>query len=1260
MAVLVTDNDPYSGQWRAAESRANIDARLDKLLQVAGLDHNVLSDTRKRETIYHFAEAYDEAIKSIRKSRKKSVLAERSAQTIPDSEAAFRPTVKPKPAGLKHRAPPPIPNSSSTIPKPLPPLPTVSSGHVRAEETDSEISLHYLRRQRDQIFQNSGFSSSNPGNGNHYLYDSKSKRAAQYWQQSDVENSETQPGSVSLPTTIPSFAKDLSDSVNQRAPQVESLARRQIVNRDPPPAVYPKPKRNVTRGGIPTELTIARSVAPRYSPPTRDLKHAPLVQAPYPDRLSLILKQILDEETYASISKPTDEVFTCDKPIPTKPFDPVQPSNDTSLQPVSAASSQHQTPTLLNAKLTGLFETAAFDSNTPTCQSSKIGPFDGNVTTEPRDNSYQQDTSAKSQHNTLNFLNAKPTGLFMASAFSSNTKTFQNSKTGPFDGNVTTEPSDNPCQQDTSKTSHHQALHFLNAKPTGLYVPSAFNSNRKTIHDSKNGPFDGNVTTELRDNSYQQDTSAKSRHKTLHFLNAKPTGLYVGFAFNSIIQTYQRSINAPFDGNVTTEPSDNPCQQDTSTTSHHQTLHFLNAKPKGLYVPSAFNSNKETFQDSKTGPFDGNAPTEPSDSSYQQDAQSQHKTPLFLNARPTGLYVASVFNSNTQTFQDSKIGPFDGNVTTEPSDNPCQQDTSKTSHHQAQHFLNAKPNGLYVAPAFISNSQTSPNSRADPTPTNNSFQQVVTESSQTQSPHLIKDKTTRPHAAAHPDPKPQTCQKTKPSPKAPKDIPKIRTQPSTSVITALTDPATPPFLNANTNWSSRIAVIDPTTPPFLNSKPVLHIPFYPLEKSNHFVYDTQPDQFIGAASPAVHLDKLEPQISVLPNHISPVPNATTNPTSSPATLPKIFPPISLSTSDITQHDPITTNDPTSSLATPPESFSPISLSTSDPNPHVPISTTDPPLALLPKRFSHVSLSTSDPNPHVPISTTDPPPALPPKRSSPNPLASISPAFYPSLPPKKYLHNSMSTLNQTSSSENFNKPNSVTSGKKKAKDGHYSIPGPPIPVYSKTAKSVPVNHYKPLPPLHAASAKSICHYAIPGPPIPVSNYIPTNSLLHNGNPVTLNHVARIKPSLRANHTDQCAKQSLLESGAAPAPSRDLHGETEAHKPMAFPLRKDAPPNDAKLAQTAAARIEAAASVEAAIHADAATHHKEATHVESAIHVKAAANVQAAQHRCALPPRPKPPLRAALLDRSRYPKRNHYYKTVFAVTYAYMVVLRMARF
>ena len=1040
MAVLVTDNDPYSGQWRAAESRANIDARLDKLLQVAGLDHNVLSDTRKRETIYHFAEAYDEAIKSIRKSRKKSVLAERSAQTIPDSEAAFRPTVKPKPAGLKHRAPPPIPNSSSTIPKPLPPLPTVSSGHVRAEETDSEISLHYLRRQRDQIFQNSGFSSSNPGNGNHYLYDSKSKRAAQYWQQSDVENSETQPGSVSLPTTIPSFAKDLSDSVNQRAPQVESLARRQIVTRDPPPAVYPKPKRNVTRRGIPTELTIARSFAPRYSPPTRDLKHAPLVQAPYPDRLSLILKQILDEETYASISKPTDEVFTCDKPIPTKPFDPVQPSNDTSLQPVSAASSQHQTPTLLNAKLTGLFETAAFDSNTPTCQSSKIGPFDGNVTTEPRDNSYQQDTSAKSQHNTLNFLNAKPTGLFMASAFSSNTKTFQNSKTGP----------------------------------------------------------------------------------------------------------------------------------------------------------------------------------------------------------------------------------FDGNVTTEPSDNPCQQDTSKTSHHQAQHFLNAKPNGLYVAPAFISNSQTSPNSRTDPTPTGNSFQQVVTESSQTQSPHLIKDKTTRPHAAAHPDPKPQTCQKTKPSPKAPKDIPKIRTQPSTSVITALTDPATPPFLNANTNWSSRIAVIDPTTPPFLNSKPVLHIPFYPLEKSNHFVYDTQPDQFIGAASPAVHLDKLEPQISVLPNHISPVPNATTNPTSSPATLPKIFPPISLSTSDITQHDPITTNDPTSSLATPPESFSPISLSTSDPNPHVPISTTDPPLALLPKRFSHVSLSTSDPNPHVPISTTDPPPALPPKRSSPNPLASISPAFYPSLPPKKYLHTSMSTLNQTSSSENFNKPNSVTSGKKKAKDGHYSIPGPPIPVSSKTAKSVPVNHYKPLPPLHAASAKSICHYAIPGPPIPVSNYIPTNSLLHNGNPVTLNHVARIKPSLRANHTDQCAKQSLLDSGAAPAPSRDLHGETEAHKPMAFPLRKDVPPNDAKLAQTAAARIEAAASVEAAarveaaIHADAATHHKEATHVESAIHVKAAANVQAAQHRCALPPRPKPPLRAALLDRSRYPKRNHYYKTVFAVTYAYMVVLRMARF
>ena len=203
-------------------------------------------------------------------------------------------------------------------------------------------------------------------------------------------------------------------------------------------------------------------------------------------------------------------------------------------------------------------------------------------------------------------------------------------------------------------------------------------------------------------------------------------------------------------------------------------------------------------------------------------------------------------------------------------------------------------------------------------------------------------------------------------------------------------------------------------------------------------------------------------------------------------------------------------------------------------------------------------------------------------------------------------------------------------------------------------------------MHAASAKSICHYAIPGPPIPVSNYIPTNSLLHNGNPVTLNHVARIKPSLRANHTDQCAKQSLLESGAAPAPSRDLHGETEAHKPMAFPLRKDVPPNDAKLAQTAAARIEAAASVEAAarveaaIHADAATHHKEATHVESAIHVKAAANVQAAQHRCALPPRPKPPLRAALLDRSRYPKRNHYYKTVFAVTYAYMVVLRMARF
>ena len=549
-----------------------------------------------------------------------------------------------------------------------------------------------------------------------------------------------------------------------------------------------------------------------------------------------------------------------------------------------------------------------------------------------------------------------------------------------------------------------------------------------------------------------------------------------------------------------------------------------------------------------------------------------------------------------------------------------------------------------MAPAFISNSQTSPNSRADPTPTGNSFQQVVTESSQTQSPHLIKDKTTRPHAAAHPDPKPQTCQKTKPSPKAPKDIPKIRTQPSTSVITALTDPATPPFLNANTNWSSRIAVIDPTTPPFLNSKPVLHIPFYPLEKSNHFVYDTQPDQFIGAASPAVHLDKLEPQISVLPNHISPVPNATTNPTSSPATLPKIFPPISLSTSDITQHDPITTNDPTSSLATPPESFSPISLSTSDPNPHVPISTTDPPLALLPKRFSHVSLSTSDPNPHVPISTTDPPPALPPKRSSPNPLASISPAFYPSLPPKKYLHNSMSTLNQTSSSENFNKPNSVTSGKKKAKDGHYSIPGPPIPVYSKTAKSVPVNHYKPLPPLHAASAKSICHYAIPGPPVPVSNYIPTNSLLHNGNPVTLNHVARIKPSLRANHTDQCAKQSLLDSGAAPAPSRDLHGETEAHKPMAFPLRKDAPPNDAKLAQTAAA------SVEAAIHADAATHVKEATHIESAIHVKAAANVQAAQHRCALPPRPKPPLRAALLDRSRYPKRNHYYKTVFAVTYA----------
>ena len=504
MAVLVTDNDPYSGQWRAAESRANIDARLDKLLQVAGLDHNVLSDTRKRETIYHFAEAYDEAIKSIRKSRKKSVLAERSAQTIPDSEAAFRPTVKPKPAGLKHRAPPPIPNSSSTIPKPLPPLPTVSSGHVRAEETDSEISLHYLRRQRDQIFQNSGFSSSNPGNGNHYLYDSKSKRAAQYWQQSDVENSETQPGSVSLPTTIPSFAKDLSDSVNQRAPQVESLARRQIVNRDPPPAVYPKPKRNVTRRGIPTELTIARSVAPRYSPPTRDLKHAPLVQAPYPDRLSLILKQILDEETYASISKPTDEVFTCDKPIPTKPFDPVQPSNDTSLQPVSAASSQHQTPTLLNAKLTGLFETAAFDSNTPTCQSSKIGPFDGNVTTEPRDNSYQQDTSAKSQHNTLNFLNAKPTGLFMASAFSSNTKTFQNSKTGPFDGNVTTEPSDNPCQQDTSTTSHHQTLHFLNAKPKGLYVPSAFNSNKETFQDSKTGPFDGNAPTEPRDSSYQQ------------------------------------------------------------------------------------------------------------------------------------------------------------------------------------------------------------------------------------------------------------------------------------------------------------------------------------------------------------------------------------------------------------------------------------------------------------------------------------------------------------------------------------------------------------------------------------------------------------------------------------------------------------------------------------------------------------------------------------------------------------------------------------